>query len=64
MRAYGLLLHDLVARLKWSEHIAQSEQDDFELLQEIVKLCIGISADALQRPSFSILLYKILMTAT
>ena len=53
VRAYGLLLHDLVSRLK--QAVEQSDKDTAGILQEIVQQCIGNKAVTIQRPTFSML---------
>ncbi len=53
MRAYGLLLHDLVSRLKQADE--QSNKDTARILQKIVQQCIGNEAVTAQRPTFYML---------
>ena len=53
MRAYGLLLHDLISRLKQADE--QSDKDKARILQEIVQQCIGNKAVTAQRPTFYML---------
>ena len=53
MRAYGLLLHDLVSRLKRAHD--QSNTETARILEEIVQQCIGSKAVTIQRPTFYIL---------
>ncbi len=50
VHAYGLLLHDLVSRLKHVDE--QSDKHTAGILQEIVQQCIGNKAVTNQRPTF------------
>ena len=59
VRAYGLLLHDLVSRLKQVDEHVQSEVDTVKVLQEVVEVCNGKASVALQRPTFSVILEKL-----
>lgn len=59
VRAYGLLLHDLVSRLRQADDHVQSEVDTVKLLQEVVEVCNGKTSFALQRPTFSVVLKKL-----
>ncbi|DBB02073.1 TPA: hypothetical protein ACH3X1_000645 [Trebouxia sp. C0004] len=57
VRAYGLLLHDLVSRLKQADD--QSSKDTARVLQNIVQQCIGNKAVTAQRPTFYMLHEKL-----
>ena len=57
VRAYGLLLHDLVSRLKQASE--QCDKDAARILQEIVQQCIGNTASTTQRPTFYMLYDKL-----
>ena len=57
MRAYGLLLHDLVSRLKQADE--QSDKDTGRILQKIVQQCIGNTTVTIQQPTFSMLLERL-----
>ena len=59
VRAYGLLLHDLVSRLKQSESDAKADWHKVEVLKEVVQSCTDGGAVASGRPSFSIVLDQI-----
>ena len=51
--AFGLLLKDLVTRMRKEAGDDSLDQDSYRMLQHIVLLCIGDKVTAAQRPSFS-----------
>ena len=53
VRAYGLLLKDLVSRIRVSSATNQTDQDNHKTLQETVLLCTDSTSATSQRPGFS-----------
>ena len=51
LRAFGLLVHDLVSRLEQSEDPLQSKGKVGQL-QDVVQLCVGNNSNACERPTF------------
>lgn len=52
VRAFGLLLEDLVSRTRTDVATFPPDQDSYGVLQDVVLLCIDNNITAAQRPSF------------
>ena len=59
VRAFGLLLKDLVSRIKLELVDDQPDQDSYDVLQHVLSLCTESNTLARQRPTFSQLYAKL-----